>query len=1179
MTTGYDTFGQPTDVRDPAGRVSTTRYDRAGRVVEAASPEYRKPGAAQGAKSVTRTQYDPSGNVVAVTGPLGAVTRYRYDQLGRLVEKVDPKHDAGDQPGGVWQYTYTTTGDQLSATDPTGARTETTYDDLARPITRTQLERRPEPAAYTTKLRYDDAGNLKMVTSPMGEVEQYGYDAIGQLTSRNDPAGVVTRFGYDLAGNQVRTTDGRGHTVYRSIDPAGRNTAVYDLDAAEHILRKTSSAYDAAGNLLSATDPYNRTVRYEYDNASRLVKQQEPVSATETITTTYGYDVAGQRTRSTDGRGNSTIRTYNSLGLPESVIEPSTSADPTPPERTWTTGYDLTGAVVSLLAPGDVTRERTYDALGRLKGETGAGTAEPTAPHRRSYDLAGRLQTVDTPGGDRVFTYNDRGALLTTAGPVGGTSTYEYDGAGRLRQRTDAAGTTAFTYDRGRLATQSDSLTGVTQTIGYDSAGAPAEVGYGTRKRVMTYDDFGRPASDTLKAGNGSVLASIGYGYDLDDRLTSKNTAGTGGTQSNSYEYDFAGRLASWTANGTKTEYAWDASGNRTKAGGTVSTFDERNRQLTEGAATFTWRPRGTLVSRTDSNGTVTSTFDAFDRQIKHGQGTYAYDGLDRTVSRNGQNFEYDGGSRELVSDGAAVFARGLGGELLAQRTAAGPAQLALTDAHADVVGGLDPASTGGLTGSTSYGPFGERLAATGAGSSLGYQSDYTDPETGAVDMGARWYTPGTGTFTTRDDIELPTSPSIAGNRYTYGNGSPVSTIDPDGHLPWYCYTGLVIGGLCAWLDNHPIKYPDSGPELQLAPPTQGYDPFNAWDIVGNDWGSGTSTNPGTGPGRGGGRPGTGKGTGAGHGGGHAGPPAIDYRAAGQAAAKNNPLPIPKAATQPAYGNSGGIKPPVSSSPNLPASAVSESVVGDPNTQKITQAVTGQNPVVQTVGQAPVSELTPAGPGQEPGFEDRVNELINFIPLSGLGIVWRLATADSWAEAGHQLLDLVGYIPVAGEAADGINGLWYLGEGNDLDAGLSAAAMVPIGGWAAAAAKAGKRSVKTAEEAAKQAGRGPRLSDPNPLPKKINAEYDKVKAGQGTPRIDPRTGQQTRYQARELSSRQADQWKDSLEWDVPGTNHRILQRPDGLYGYVFDHDYGAPFLFPAPWYPDGGTIPKRLGGK
>ena len=70
--------------------------------------------------------YDPLGRVTGVTDPRGAVTRFDYDQLGRLVERVDPHADNPGEPGGVWRHTYTRTGEQLSVTDPAGARTERT---------------------------------------------------------------------------------------------------------------------------------------------------------------------------------------------------------------------------------------------------------------------------------------------------------------------------------------------------------------------------------------------------------------------------------------------------------------------------------------------------------------------------------------------------------------------------------------------------------------------------------------------------------------------------------------------------------------------------------------------------------------------------------------------------------------------------------------------------------------------------------------------------------------------------------------------------------------------------------------------------------------------------------------------------------------------------------------------
>ena len=48
----------------------------------------------------------------------------------------------------------------------------------------------------------------------------------------------------------------------------------------------------------------------------------------------------------------------------------------------------------------------------------------------------------------------------------------------------------------------------------------------------------------------------------------------------------------------------------------------------------------------------------------------------------------------------------------------------------------------------TAYDPYGQTTAKTGDQSHVGFQGDWTDPDTGQVNMGARWYEPGTGTFT-----------------------------------------------------------------------------------------------------------------------------------------------------------------------------------------------------------------------------------------------------------------------------------------------------------------------------------------------------------------------------------------------------------------------------------------------
>jgi len=54
-----------------------------------------------------------------------------------------------------------------------------------------------------------------------------------------------------------------------------------------------------------------------------------------------------------------------------------------------------------------------------------------------------------------------------------------------------------------------------------------------------------------------------------------------------------------------------------------------------------------------------------------------------------------------------------------------------------------------------------------------------------------------------------------------------------------------------------------------------------------------------------------------------------------------------------------------------------------------------------------------------------------------------LLSPEEW---GHDALDIVGFIPVIGEIADGINALWYAAEGDYTNAALSGAAIIPVVG-------------------------------------------------------------------------------------------------------------------------------------
>ncbi|WP_329320450.1 LamG-like jellyroll fold domain-containing protein [Streptomyces sp. NBC_01262] len=797
--TGYNAFGEATQIRDANGNISRVTFDRLGRTVTTTLPSYTAPGSSTAITATSSATYDSLGRTTSTTDPVGRTTSYSYDQFGNLTAQSVPTTETANLIPGVvadpaTRSTWTPTGLQLSATTPTGARTEATYDQLGRQLTATTVERYPATQNLTSRYTWDDADNQTASSTPVtGGTTTAVYNTANETTSVTDPLSRTTRTDYDGLGRAIKTTQPLGDYTTTSYNPLGQPLAVSDYSAAGTKLRSTSATYNANGDIATATDATTAVTSFTYNALGLLTAEVEPVTASTSITTSFGYDAAGNRTRLTDGCGNQTIYTYNAWNLAESTIEPSTTAYPALTDRTWTTSYDAAGQAVTLAEPGGITRQRTYDVQGNLTKETGSGTTDTTTDRLLGYDLDGRMTSVGTsnPLSPDTYTYNDRGQTLTASGS-GGASTYTYDVDGNMLTRKDTAGTTAFTYNAAdELTSATDPVTGTAVSYTYDSNGRAKTEQYGTggATRTYGYDDLGRLTTDTTKTTAGTTVVSMTYGYDLADRLTSKTTTGVSGASANTYVYDKSGRITSWTSGTTTKAYTWDAAGNRTSAAGVTSTYDARNRLTSDGTSTYTYTARGTLSGITAGGSTRTVHFDAFGRLVVDGSTTYTYDSLDRMTARGTTAYTYDGGSNNLVTDGTSTYSRLPGGTVLASLTGT-TKQLAITDQHSDLVASLT-ATGASITSSSSYDPFGTKTSTSGTTTSLGYQSGYTDPTTGNVNMAARWYQPGTGGFASRDDWLLDPAPSVQANRYTYANGSALNGVDPTGHNA--CLFGVCV--------------------------------------------------------------------------------------------------------------------------------------------------------------------------------------------------------------------------------------------------------------------------------------------------------------------------------------------------------------------------------------------------
>lgn len=274
VTTTVDLLGRTIDYRQ-SGHVTTTTYDRAGRIVET-----------DGLQGLVQNAYTSSGRLdaVRVDGQLLAETQYDA-MTGRLASVTYANgttgtlsYDAfGLQSGLV--FTDTSTGDLI-----TGDRV--THSAAGRVV---------------TQLKHLDGVELTNPNPEGPDAVTYAYDGAGRLVTAHLPEGLAT-YGYErspVADGCVNREAGRSsNRTSVTIDPGdgAPSTTRYCYDFADRLTSvhtaagvDTDYAYDEHGNqtddgqigltwddfgrVTSTVTGGGRTTRYSYDPLNRVAER------------------------------------------------------------------------------------------------------------------------------------------------------------------------------------------------------------------------------------------------------------------------------------------------------------------------------------------------------------------------------------------------------------------------------------------------------------------------------------------------------------------------------------------------------------------------------------------------------------------------------------------------------------------------------------------------------------------------------------------------------------------------------------------------------------------------------------------------------------------------------------------------------------------------------------------
>ena len=581
----YDDYGNKIATLDPNHNMTTMEYDPAGNmtcIVHRQGDTTNSP-----ALSNESFTYQPGGDAISHTTPLGATEKMTYTSRGQLIEK-------NQTDGTTISYCYDLIGRVVEERLKNSSKCETTYNDSTHTVIRSYLDSQGKQLDQEIQ-QYDARGNLISSTDLAGNTFKNSYDSLNRLKMTECPSttqkithiyndtrnshdeinaigehlltffdclqrpvwkGIYNRDGslakeesnwYSPDHQSVMTTVGKGSNAIATTtytDLCGR-PLILKHDDEKNAQRST---YDANGNRTSFTDELGNVTQWTYDALNHLASEILPGNAV----TKYSCNAAGELLTRSMPQGLIEKNEYDSAGRKTSdALIGSDGAVTCQHSYAYTNGL-----LSSITDPRRFTTSISYDAWERPVSISSSGSKIPEQNQTTTYkyDLRGLLTLVDqryndaATGPSTVVSrgYDAYGQMISETTSLNKTNisswTLEWNGAGErtaLNWTLDSQGKGAqytFDYNALGLPILAQNASGAySYSYGDNSLLCQRKTPYGNT--TITRNGRGNVTSETMKDGSQESLS-----WRPDGRLASYSIVGAS-AETRNYDYDNCGRL------------------------------------------------------------------------------------------------------------------------------------------------------------------------------------------------------------------------------------------------------------------------------------------------------------------------------------------------------------------------------------------------------------------------------------------------------------------------------------------------------------------------------------------------------------------------------------------------------------------------------------------------------------